>query len=139
MARLTHLALHVPSLETCLEFYQRFTGMHVVHQRGGTAAHPKRIVWMSEPGREHDFVFVLMGGGSCVQLAAGDYRHFGFAVKSKAEVDRIAALALDSGCLLWPARQEPFPVGYYCGVQDPAGNQLEFSYGQPLGPDSPSW
>ncbi|MCX4198148.1 sugar phosphate nucleotidyltransferase [Methylobacterium organophilum] len=29
---------------------------------------------------------------------------------------------------------EPYPVGYYCGVRDPAGNYVEFSYGQPLGP-----
>ena len=139
MARLTHLALHVPNLEVCLEFYQRFTGMQVVHQRGGTAAHPKRIVWMSERGRESDFVFVFMEGGVRVPLEAGDYRHFGFALKSKIEVDAIEQMAADSGCLLWPARQEPFPVGYYCGVQDPAGNQVEFSYGQPLGPGSPSW
>ncbi|MCZ6873564.1 MAG: VOC family protein, partial [bacterium] len=24
--------------------------------------------------------------------------------------------------------------GYYCGVRDPDGNMVEFSYGQPLGP-----
>ncbi|MDO8695654.1 MAG: VOC family protein, partial [Pseudomonas sp.] len=36
----------------------------------------------------------------------------------------------------WPPRDEPYPVGYYCGVRDPAGNYVEFSYGQPLGPGS---
>jgi hypothetical protein len=25
-------------------------------------------------------------------------------------------------------------VGYYCGLRDPDGNSVEFSYGQPLGP-----
>jgi len=35
---------------------------------------------------------------------------------------------------VWPPRDEPFPVGYYCGLRDPNGNYVEFSYGQPLGP-----
>ena len=34
----------------------------------------------------------------------------------------------------WAPRQEPYPVGYYCGLKDPDGNFVEFSYGQPLGP-----
>ena len=37
--------------------------------------------------------------------------------------------------LVWMAAwDEPFPVGYYCGLRDPNGNYVEFSYGQPLGP-----
>ncbi len=31
-----------------------------------------------------------------------------------------------AGRLVWRPRDEPFPVGYYCGVRDPDG--------QPLGP-----
>lgn len=135
-ARLTHVALHVPDLDTCIDFYHRYVGMAVIHQRGGSADHPQRIVWMSEPGRESDFVFVMMPGGTALTLPERDYRHLGFAVASKAAVDAKVELAEKDGCLLWPARQEPFPVGYYCGVMDPAGNQVEFSYGQPLGPGS---
>ncbi|HHM4583493.1 TPA: VOC family protein, partial [Pseudomonas aeruginosa] len=41
-----------------------------------------------------------------------------------------------AGCLVWAPRDEPYPVGYYCGLRDPAGNYVEFSYGQPLGPGS---
>ena len=44
------------------------------------------------------------------------------------------AEAARSGCLIWPPRDEPYPVGYYCGLRDPNGNYVEFSYGQPLGP-----
>ncbi|MBJ3773939.1 VOC family protein, partial [Klebsiella pneumoniae] len=58
------------------------------------------------------------------------------ALGSRAEVDRIAAMAEQAGCLIWPPRDEPYPVGYYCGLRDPAGNYVEFSYGQPLGPGS---
>lgn len=32
---LTHIALHVPDLDTCIDFYSRFCGMQVFHQRAG--------------------------------------------------------------------------------------------------------
>jgi hypothetical protein len=44
-----------------------------------------------------------------------------------------------AGCLLWPQRDDGHPAGYYCGVLDPAGNAVEFSYGQPLGPGFMGW
>jgi catechol 2,3-dioxygenase-like lactoylglutathione lyase family enzyme len=105
--------------------------MQVFHQRPGKGS---RIVWMAEPGREREFIFVMMPGGSLRPSAERDYSHLGFAVDSRSAVDAIAAKARDAGCLLWEPRDEPFPVGYYCGLRDPAGNQVEFSYGQPLGP-----
>ncbi len=129
--RLTHLALHVENLDACIDFYHRYCGMRVIHQRQGGS---KRIVWLSESGREQDFVFVVMDGGESLALPQQDYRHFGFAVESRQRVDELAQRAKEEGCLLWPPRDEPYPVGYYCGLLDPAGNQVEFSFGQPLGP-----
>ena len=128
---LTHLALHVPALDACIAFYERFCGMHVFHERPGKGS---RIVWMAEPGKEREFIFVMMPGGMDRALAANDYSHFGFALASREEVDEIADRARDDGCLIWEPRDEPYPVGYYCGLRDPAGNYVEFSYGQPLGP-----
>jgi catechol-2,3-dioxygenase len=32
---LTHIALHVPDLSACIDFYQRFCGMRVIHERAG--------------------------------------------------------------------------------------------------------
>ena len=128
---LTHIALHVPDLSACIDFYQRFCGMRVIHERAGKGS---KIVWMAEPGKEHEFIFVIMPGGNDRQLAADDYSHFGFAVESRAAVERIAEQAAQAGCLIWAPRDEPYPVGYYCGLRDPAGNYVEFSYGQPLGP-----
>lgn len=128
---LTHVALHVPDLEACIAFYQHYCGMCVIHERPGKGA---RIVWMAEPGKEHEFIFVMMPGGAHRSLAKDDYSHLGFAVASREEVDRIAAEAAGNGDLIWPPRDEPYPVGYYCGLRDPAGNHVEFSYGQPLGP-----
>lgn len=128
---LTHLALHVPDLDACVAFYQRFCAMRVIHERAGKGS---RIVWMAEPGKEHSFIFVIMPGGQARQLADDDYSHFGIALNSRAQVDAVAAQARAAGCLIWEPRDEPYPVGYYCGLRDPAGNYVEFSYGQPLGP-----
>ncbi|UPQ84736.1 VOC family protein [Pseudomonas knackmussii] len=130
---LTHLALHVPDLDACIAFYAQFCGMHVFHERAGKGS---RIVWMAEPGKEREFIFVIMPGGQARDLAENDYSHFGFALQNREDVDAIAARARQAGCLVWEPRDEPYPVGYYCGVRDPAGNYVEFSYGQPLGPGS---
>lgn len=128
---LTHLALHVPDLEACIQFYSQFCSMRVIHERPGKGS---RIVWMAEAGKEHELIFVIMPGGQRRELAADDYSHLGFALPSRDAVDAIAAQAQAAGCLIWAPRDEPYPVGYYCGLRDPAGNYVEFSYGQPLGP-----
>lgn len=129
--RITHIALHVEDLDACVDFYREYCAMAVTHRRGGEG---QRIVWMAEPGREGDFIFVMMNGGHNLDLPERDYRHFGFALQSRAAVDAIAARARRAGCLVWEPRDEPYPVGYYCGLKDPNGNFVEFSYGQPLGP-----
>jgi catechol 2,3-dioxygenase-like lactoylglutathione lyase family enzyme len=131
---LTHLALHVRDLEACIAFYREFCAMIVVHQRAESDGGGGRIVWLAEPGRERDFIFVLLPGGPGRDQGEGDYSHFGFALDSRAAVDAVAEKAKAAGCLAWPPRQEPYPVGYYCGLKDPDGNFVEFSYGQPLGP-----
>jgi catechol 2,3-dioxygenase-like lactoylglutathione lyase family enzyme len=128
---LTHLALQVHDLERSIEFYGRFCGLQVVHERRRSEA---RVVWLAEPGRDKEFIFVLLQGPARRPQEANDYSHLGFAVASKDEVDAIAERAKRAGCLSWPPRQEPFPVGYYCGLKDPDGNMVEFSFGQPLGP-----
>lgn len=127
----THLAFHVENLEACEIFYQNYCGMKVVHER---VSHGKRIIWMAEPGRESELVFVFMPGGTHQPQEETDYSHVGIALGSKTEVDQIADKARAEGCLVWEPRQEPYPVGYYCGVRDPDGRFVEFSYGQPLGP-----
>ena len=45
---LTHIALHVRDLDACIQFYETYSGMRIVHDRisGG-----KRIVWLAERGR----------------------------------------------------------------------------------------
>ena len=130
---MTHVALHVRDLDACLAFYREFCSMREVHLRVDTET-GKRIVWLAESGREREFIFVLLPGGPGRDQTDGDFSHFGFALDSPEAVDAIAEKARAIGCLVWEPRQEPYPVGYFCGVRDPDGNFVEFSYGQPLGP-----
>ena len=129
MPVLTHIALHVADLERCREFYRDYCGMETYHQREDDSG----VVWLAEP-RRNDLILVLIPGGAGQVHPASDYSHLGFAVNSREDVDAIAERARDAGLLLWEPRDEPYPVGYYCGLRDPDGNAVEFSYGQPLGP-----
>ncbi len=131
MPSLTHIAMHVADLPACVDFYCRYCGMTAIHERHKGSS---EVVWLAEPGREQDFILVLLSGGRQRPQAADDYSHPGFAVDKREKVDEIATFARQEGRLVWEPRQEPWPVGYYCGVRDPNGTCVEFSYGQPLGP-----
>jgi catechol 2,3-dioxygenase-like lactoylglutathione lyase family enzyme len=133
---LTHFALQVPDLVDAVAFYRDYCGMGIVHERTSEDS-GDRVVWLSEPGKEHDMVLVLFAGSAREAQKPRDYSHFGFAMASKGEVDAIAERARSDGRLAWEPTDEPYPVGYYCGVTDPGGNVVEFSYGQPLGPGAP--
>ena len=134
MSCLTHLALHVADLDACVAFYERYTAMRITHDRASAG---QRVVWLAEPGREADFILVMISGGPGRRQRADDFSHLGFALGHRAAVDAIAERARGEGILVWEPREEPYPVGYYCGVRDPDGNFVEFSYGQPLGPGAP--
>lgn len=130
----THCALHVADLERSIAFYREHCGMAVVGEHGEPAS---RTVWMAEPGREGELVFVLIAGGRGGRRRQGDVSHFGFSLPSREAVDRAAARGEAAGCLVWPAHELAYPVGYVCALADPDGNLVEFSHGQPLGPDRP--
>lgn len=126
---LTHLALGVQNLERTIEFYRKHVKLHVVHDRNNDGV---RVVWLSERAAHLDFVLVLFEVGSAP--GSGALQHLGFAVASREEVDAAAAAARLEGVLA----VEPFYagpiVGYFCILRDPDGNQVEFSYGQPIDP-----
>lgn len=128
---LTHVAIHATDLSGSVAFYERYCEMRVCHQREDASSH---VVWLAEPGRENELILVIIDGGPESPQAEDDYGHLGFAVESRERVDAIASQAERDGCLVWPPRQEPYPVGYYCGIRDPNGRCVEFSFGQPLGP-----
>jgi catechol 2,3-dioxygenase-like lactoylglutathione lyase family enzyme len=132
-ATLTHLAMHVRDLDASIAFYKDFCGMRTVHERATDDA-GNRVIWLAEPGREQEFIIVFIPGGPGRAQIDTDFSHLGFAMESEAAVDAVADRAREAGCLVWEPRREPYPVGYYCGLRDPDGNFVEFSYGQPLGP-----
>jgi catechol 2,3-dioxygenase-like lactoylglutathione lyase family enzyme len=130
----THCALHVQDLEQSVVFYRDYCGLKVVDEHGqGPNDH---AIWMSEEGRERDYVFVLLLGGKKHEQPREDLSHFGFALASRAEVDVIAERGRVAGCLAWEPKDFPYPVGYRCALRDPDGYVIEFSYGQPLGPSA---
>ena len=130
---LTHLALHVRELDASIGFYERYCGLRTIHRRQDARTR-QGVAWMAEPGREQDFILVFISGGPKRHAEGDDFSHLGFALESREAVDAIAERAARDGRLVWAVREEPYPVGYYCGLKDPDGNFVEFSYGQPLGP-----
>ena len=127
----THCALFVADLHQSIAFYERYCGMKIVKEHGDGN---KRVVWLASPGAEKNFVLVLLGVGPERVQDADDMTHYGFAVASREDVDRIAEQARGEGLLHWGPRDYAPPTGYLCGVKDPTGYIIEFSFGQPLGP-----
>ncbi len=127
----THCALHVADLDRSIAFYESYCGLAIVKEHGEG---DKRVVWLASPGAEQGFVLVLLGGGVRRDQDADDMTHYGFGVGSREDIDAIAEKAKADGLLHWAPRDYAPPTGYLCGVKDPTGYIIEFSYGQPLGP-----
>ena len=130
MATLTHIALHVADLDACVDFYRSYCGLEICHDRQDGGA---RVVWLAEPGKTGQSVLVMIDGGPRRDQSDHDYSHLGFALPSRQAVDAIADRAQRDGILAWGVRDEPPPTGYYCGVRDPDGQFVEFSFDQPVG------
>jgi catechol 2,3-dioxygenase-like lactoylglutathione lyase family enzyme len=127
---LTHLALGVRDLDRTIAFYRKHVRLHVVHERNDGGM---RVVWLAERETDVDFVLVLfpVPGES---HGGGNLQHLGFAVASRDEVDAAAEAGRADGILsVEPTDAGPI-VGYFCIVDDPDGNRVEFSYGQPINP-----
>ena len=105
-----------------------------------------RSVWLAN---ERDvtaegarFVIVLIAGKLPTKIT-GDIKeeygflrsisHLGISLNTRDEVDQIAMMAKEDGCLLLGPMYRNEVVGYICVVTDPDGNNLEFSVEQVLG------
>jgi predicted lactoylglutathione lyase len=98
------------------------------HSAGGEGS-----VYMSEAGRQNGLVFQFKSGGENLTLNDGEERHFGFVVESRETVDDIAKMARQDGIIFFEP-DEYLPGAYLCGVKDPNGNCVEFSYGHKVPP-----
>lgn len=126
----THIALQVRDIEASMRFYERYCGMQVVHQRNDDNV---RVVWLGWGEDPPHFVIVLLER-DYQRNEQPPVQHIGMSVDSRAEVDAIHARAASDGLGdLWPPVEAGPIVGYYCGLPDPDGNRVEFSFGQRLG------
>ncbi len=142
---LTHIALPVRDLDATLAFYAKYTKLVNIHERQDPET-GLRTAWLANARDITDagarFVIVLIHGKLPTKIT-GDIKeqygflksisHLGISVESRAEVDRLAELAREEGCLLLGPMYRNEVVGYICVVTDPDGNNLEFSVEQVLG------
>ena len=126
---LTHVALCVTDMEASLTFYARFAKMKVVHERKDQES-GRRVAWISDKTRP--FVIVLIESESPEPVLL-PYAHLGVGCESREEVDRLAALAREDGCLAREPEDSGYPVGYWAFLKDPDGHSLELSHGQEVG------
>jgi len=129
----THLALHARDVERSVRFYARYAELVEVHRRTDGSV---TVVWLGEKGHERRFVLVLLGMPHAEPVLPQPIAHIGYAVDSRAEVDRLAALGHSEGLLTQGPLDAGPIVGYFCIVRDPDGNWVEFSHGQSLGHDA---
>jgi lactoylglutathione lyase len=142
---LTHIALPVRDLEATLAFYAKYTKLVNIHERQDLET-GLRTAWLANARDITDagarFVIVLIHGKLPTKIT-GDIKeqygflksisHLGISVESRAEVDRLAEIAREDGCLLLGPMYRNEVVGYICVVTDPDGNNIEFSVEQVLG------
>jgi catechol 2,3-dioxygenase-like lactoylglutathione lyase family enzyme len=121
------MALVVTDAGKSIDFYGRYAGMQVVHER--TDAGGVRVVWLSDLTRP--WVLVLIQGR--VEARLGGFCHLGVGCVSREEVDRLSEAAKHEGCLALGPVDSGYPVGYWAFLRDPDGHNLEISYGQEVG------
>lgn len=136
----THVALFVSDLDASIEFYRRYAAMKVVHQR--TEKSGGRTAWLGDG--KLPFVLVLISESRrplrrAILAVLSRYlppaMHVGIACESSQEVDELCELGRREGRLRKPPRDAGPVVDYYGIVADPDGFDVEFSYGQVIGPD----
>ena len=120
----SHIALTVRNSATSIDFYARYAGMEVVHERGESG---KRVVWLSDLSRPFAIVLIEVEE---VEGRLSGIAHLGTSCASAAEVDRLCELAEREGHLILGPSDDGPPVGYWALLRDPDGHNLELSYGQ---------
>jgi catechol 2,3-dioxygenase-like lactoylglutathione lyase family enzyme len=126
---LTHIALPVSDIEQSIEFYSKYAGMKVVHQRID-AETGVAVVWLGDGTRP--FVIVLIETKS-VHPVLSPFAHLGVGCESRQYMDSLCDKARQEGVLLEEQKDSGYPIGYWAYLRDPDGHTLELSYGQEIG------
>ena len=129
--RWTHIAIPSADLDATIEWYERFTPLRLLTRREDVDG---QSAWLSHEGQiDNPFVLVIVmfwKDKGRAQPMLAPFAHIGIEMPSRDDVDRIAELGREAGCLAWPATDMPPPVGYICAVTDPDGNVIEISHNQ---------
>ena len=143
---LTHIALPVRNLQEMLDFHARYTEMVKIHERQDPVT-GLRSAWLANAADITEeaarFVIVLIEGQPPRAIVGDEmkeeygfltsFSHLGYSLDTREDVDRVAALAAEDGCLVLGPMHRNEVVGYICLVRDPDGNNIEFSVEQVLG------
>lgn len=127
----THVAFEVQDLQKSIDFYQRYAGMQVVHQRQPGVPEAEDVAWLSDLTRP--FALVLVQTAVRRDTPLGPFGHLGVACATREEIDEKVAMAGREGVLRKAPVASPSPVGYWAFFADPDGNTLELSFGQQVG------
>lgn len=133
--RWTHVALQVKDIEASIAWYERFTHLEVMLRNQDDAGFG---AWMADRTKTGEPFLLVMaqfleGKDPFADLphgVLGPFAHFGIEVTERTEIDRLAELGREHGCLAFGPAQMPAPIGYICFLKDPDGNTVEFSYDQ---------
>ena len=122
-----HVALMVKDGEKSSAFYRLYCGMEVVHSRRETDL---GVYWVRHPDQKDGFMLVFIETVAELTAMGGTMDHLGIYVEGRGDVDEIAARAKQEGILIEGPTYAGPVVGYYCMIQDPDGNLVEFSCDQ---------
>ena len=125
--RWTHITINCSDINASVEFYTSLCGLTIVRDRRIEGRHNVWLGPATKPDEDPVFVLVIVQDDVKARLD-----HFGFQCESRAEVDRIAAIAREQNILVEPPVDVGGVVGYFTMVRDPDGHLVEFTFGQPL-------
>lgn len=122
--RLDHIAMLTSDVERAAGFYCEWAGMEIIHQRQDPGS-SHRVAWVRLKNDPSALIIVLVESDE--RRAKGFMDHFGFHVSSRSVIDSIAERARIAGILVDEPQDAGPIVGYFCTINDPDGNLLEFS------------
>jgi len=125
--RWTHITINCSDIDASVAFYTSFCGLTIVRDRRIEGRHNVWLGPATKQGEDPTFVLVMVQEEVKARLD-----HFGFQCDSRAEVERLAELALTQNILVQPPLEVGGVVGYFITVRDPDGHLVEFTFGQPL-------
>ena len=129
--RWTHIALPSSDLDASILFYERYTPLRVLSRREDAEG---QAAWLAHEGQiDNPFVLVLVmfwKSKGKPQPTMAPFAHIGIEMPDRADVDHVADLGREAGCLTWEPTDMPEPIGYICALTDPDGNVVEISHGQ---------